>query len=217
MKKENFKNMVGANPCVHPMAGLITSRIMTMMITLIICLLIISCGGGKKNDASTATDVETLIEEQVKESATQTEITASNWQREIKKCFGMDIEVPQGWSFDNVRTYFDGEIVIVLFARENDDDAAKPSEIANSIFNITKAISTEGNFSVDVNSETYKVSKGTEYENFDQTRIGNVSFFGEEYINSFWYYKNGGIKVVNLDCDKGDKFSIKLEISKISI
>ncbi|MCL2041079.1 MAG: hypothetical protein FWG84_03445 [Bacteroidales bacterium] len=194
------------------------------LIALTISVVMSSCGGGNKNNLPTTADgkidADALIEQQMQESATQTDITAANWQSEVKKRFGIDLAVPQGWSFSDVRTYWSGETVIVIFDR-GDDNPTKPSEISTTIFNATQAISSEGNFNVDVTindaGTSGSTSKGKVYDNFKETQLGG-SFFGEEYINAFWYYKKDGVKVVSLDCDtNGEKFVVKFEMSKVTI
>jgi hypothetical protein len=209
MTKANFKQIVRAD-AIRPIVKTHCNASL-VMIALIIGLVMVSCGGGGNNN-----NAATMVEQQQEASAKQTEITADNWQREIKKRFGIDLAVPQGWSFADVRVYFSGETVLVIFNREN-DNAEKPQDIASKIFDASKAISSDGNFSVDVNSETYKVSKGKVYEAFRDSQVGNVDFFGEEYINAFWYYKKDGVKLISLDCDKGNKFVVKFEISKITV
>ncbi|MCL2097862.1 MAG: hypothetical protein FWH23_03780 [Bacteroidales bacterium] len=184
------------------------------LIVLAIGLMSVSCGGGGGKNPEKI-DAEALVKEQMDASAKQSEITAANWQSEVKKRFGIALDLPQGWSFSDVRMYFSGDIVIVIFNQDN-DDATKPNIIAESIFNATKAISTEGNFNVDIDSENYKVSKGTVYENFEESNMG-IKMLGEDYINAFWYYKKDGIKVVSLDHDSKGKFVVKFEISKITI
>ena len=199
MTKKNFKNSV---------------------IALAIGLIMISCGGGsKKNDIPTTADgkidAAAVVKQQMEEAAQQTEITAANWQSEVKKRFGVDLSIPQGWTFAAVNVYWSGETVVISFDRES-DDATQPRAIASTIFNTTKALSTEGNFIVDVDSESYKVSKGKVYDSFDELEPVN-KFFGEDYINSYWYYVQNGVKVVTLDCDKDKKFVVKFEVSKITI
>ena len=194
-------------------------NIRMMMTMFVIGLVAVSCGsGGGKTTPDGKIDAEALVKEQLKEAAAQTEITAENWQSVIKKRFGTDIDIPQGWVFSNVKSYFSGETVIVVFKQE-DDEATKPREIARTIFNAVKAISSEGNFEVDVKineaGTSGTTSKGRVYETYDECDAVS-SFLGEDYINGFWYYVKDGVKVVTLGADKG-YFSVKFEISKVRI
>ena len=193
------------------------------VIALAIGLLMVSCSGGSSNKGIPTTkdgkiDAEAVIAQQIKESATQTEITAANWQSVVKSRFGIDLAVPQGWAFSDVRSYFSGETVIVIFKQEG-DDATHPREIARTIFNAVKAVSSEGNFEVDVKineaGTSGTTSKGKVYETYDNCDIAS-KLLGEDYINGFWYYVKNGIKVVTLGSDKG-KFSVKFEFSKVTI
>ena len=186
------------------------------VIALTIGLVMFSCSGGSKKGKI---DAEAFVEQQLKESAEQTEITAANWQSVVKKRFGIDLAVPSGWVFSDVRSYFSGETVIIIFNQEG-ENAAKPREIATKIFNTTQTISSEGNFNIDVNineaGTSGTTSKGKVYENFGETQVMSGSFFGEDYINAFWYYKKDGVKLASLDSDNG-RFIVKFEISKVNL
>jgi hypothetical protein len=194
-----------------------TVNVKTALISLLIGFVMISCGGGSgKKDGKI--DAEAIVKQQIKEAATQTEITEANWQNVIKKRFGVELAVPQGWTFTDVKSYFDGKTVIVNFKQEG-DNAALPRDIAQTIFAAVKDISTEGNFNVDVkiNAEgtSGTTSKGTVYESYEQCDPTN-KFLGEQYINGFWYYVKDGVKVVTLGSDKG-VFVVKFEISQVKI
>jgi hypothetical protein len=171
---------------------------------------------GKPKDGKI--DAAQAVKEALGKSSAQTEITAANWQSVIKKRFGIDLTTPQGWLFSDVKAYFSGETVLVIF-ESGGDNAAKPRDIARTIFDATKAISSEGNFNVDIHSNeaatSVSITKSKVWDTFDENQPV-VKMFGEDYINAFWYYKKDGIKVVNVNCDKG-KFVVKFEISKISI
>jgi hypothetical protein len=192
-----------------------TVNFKTVLTVLVIISVTVSCGGGKKDGK---TDPETLAGKQMKEAAAQTEITETNWQSIIKKRFGVELAVPQGWTFTDVKAYFDGKTVIVNF-KQGGDSATLPRDIAQTIFDAVKDISTEGNFNVDVkiNAEgtSGTTSKGKVYETYEQCDPVN-KFLGEQYINSFWYYVKDGVKVVTLGSDKG-VFSVKFEISPVKL
>jgi hypothetical protein len=71
---------------------------------IIACLAVVmtACGGGSgKKDGKI--DAEAIVEQQIKESASQTEINKDNWQSLIKKRFGVELAVPQGWIFTDVK------------------------------------------------------------------------------------------------------------------
>ncbi|MDR1811089.1 MAG: hypothetical protein LBR34_11935 [Prevotella sp.] len=188
---------------------------------LIIGLLTVSCGGGsgKGNDIPLTEDgkidAEAVIKQQLKEGEEQTKVTPGNWKSVIKDEFGIDVDVPQGWTFKDVKAYWNGETIVVLFEKES-DDAFHPRNAATRIFDATKAVSAEGNFLVDVNTETYKTSKGTVYNSFDEN-FPSSKMLGSEFIATFWYFTyKGKVKVVNIDSDDG-KLSFKFEHSKVTI
>ncbi|MDR1811028.1 MAG: hypothetical protein LBR34_11625 [Prevotella sp.] len=193
----------------------------TGLMAAAIGLAVISCGGGSgKDNALPMTedgkiDAEALIKQQLEESEKQTEITAENWKSVIKNGFGIDVAVPQGWSFKDVKSYWNGETVIVLFTR-NGDNAADPRNAAAAIFDATKAVSPEGNFIVDIDVDTYKTTKGKAYDSFDENYPPN-KIAGGDFIATYWYYSyKGKLKVVNIDSDDG-RLSFKFEHSKVTI
>lgn len=184
-----------------------------------IVLIMVSCDDGNQKSEFPDTkdekiDTDVVIKQLKKKSTKKEEITVANWHNEIKKRFGLDISVPQGWSFSDVKDYWSNETVIISF-KQDSDKALKPIAIAESIFNATQTLSSDGNFNIDINAKTNKVSKGQVYENFNQTIVGG-KMFGRNYINALWYYKKDGVKVASLDNDK-DTFVIKLEYSRISV
>jgi len=215
MKRVDFKNREEAHPC----GCAIVNLSIRMMMMIVIGLIVVSCGGGKKTKDGKI-DAEAVIEQQMKEDDMQIEVTTENWQNVVKSRFGIDLAVPKGWAINDVKSYFSGKTVIIIFNREG-DGAANPREIATTIFYAVQAISSEGNFNVDVKMNEAGTSgttlKGKVYDDFEQSQVVSGSFFGEDYINAFWYYIKDGVKIVNLDCDKGDKFIVKFEISNITI
>jgi hypothetical protein len=117
-----------------------------------------------------------------------------------------------------VKKYFGNDIVIIYFDKTS-DDAASEADVLKTLLDATKAASSEGNFDVNINSETYQVTKGKIYESIEDiyNPKSNESFgLGDSYINEYWYYKYSGVKVLTFNTNEG-KMSIKFEKSKISL
>ncbi|MDR0421249.1 MAG: hypothetical protein LBH30_07380 [Prevotellaceae bacterium] len=176
-----------------------------------------ACGGNSSKNNTEKQNAEKFVEEVMNDAAQQTEINANNWQQTVKKVFGVDIACPNGWSFKDVKTYFSGDIVIV-YMEKIAEDAESEIEVCKTLFEATQAASSEGNFNVDVDSETYRVFKGQIYENFDDIYNSDKYAFigGDGFVSEFWYYKYSGVKVLTFGTDKG-QMAIKFEKSKISV
>jgi hypothetical protein len=168
-----------------------------------------SCGGGKPKNA------EQIIEAAISESAKQTEVTESNWQSQIKKQFAVDIAVPAGWTFNKVLSYPSMGILMVAFT-QTDDNAASGLEVLKTVFDATKAASSEGCYLINTDSETHALFIDKQYETADDVCKPEHTF-GGTFIAEFWYYTlNGKSKVVNFDYDAGKKsMSVKFEHSKL--
>jgi hypothetical protein len=179
------------------------------MIALAIGLCLASCGGGKQKNA------EQKIEEAIRESAEQTEVTENNWQSQIKKQFAVDIPVPDGWTFNSVRSYPSMGIVIVAFT-QTDDNAVSGLDALKTVFDATKAASSEGCYLINTDSETMSVFIDKKYETVDDVCKPEHTF-GGTFIGTFWYYTlDGKSKVANFDYDKDKKsMSVKFEHSKL--
>lgn len=134
------------------------------------------------SDGKTAMERKALYEESKK----QGELIANDLQGEIKKLFGIDFVVPNGWSVSDAWSSREGKIVSVSFKSES-KSTSKPSEFATMIFKATESISPNGN----------TVVNDGFIERIEQSHIAN---FGEKDYNKVsWYYERDIATVVHID------------------
>ena len=192
-----------------------TSIFINSMIALAIALVMVSCGGsGSKQTDGKKTDVEAAKE--LVSKAEDKSITADNWQKVVKKEFGIDLAIPNGWKFNQVKalTFSDNLITILIKFEKTDDNATPVSETAKTLFDRTNALSSEGNFYIDVDINNGKMSKGETYATFDACFKPDDFFDGVTGLETLWYYKDAsGIKLVDISAKKG-LLTVKLEFNK---
>ncbi|MDR1729266.1 MAG: hypothetical protein LBR52_01230 [Prevotellaceae bacterium] len=168
------------------------------VIALTIALAFTACNskGGKQPDEAAAGQVEAVS------SAEPEEVNESNWRKVVKTDFGIDLAAPQGWSFSDVKSYFNGQKVVVTFKQEG-ENAAKPREIATAVFNATKAISTKGNFAVEAKIDEEGNGSSTTKACKDYNDCDPVNELLGEDISSQWYFEKDGRKSVSIGCADG--------------
>ncbi len=161
-------------------------------LTALIIVTACNSKGGKQPGEAAAGQAETVS------SAEPKDVNEGNWQEVVKTDFGIDLAAPQGWSFSNVKSYFNGQKVVVTFKQEG-ENAVKPREIATAVFNATKAISTEGNFAVEAKTDEEGNGSSTTKAYNDYNDCDPVNeLLGEDIISSQWYFEKDGRKSVSI-------------------
>jgi hypothetical protein len=185
------------------------------LIAVAIVLFAVSCGGGgNKQAAGKKTDVEAAKDLAAK--AEDKSVTADNWQKVVKKEFGVDLAVPDGWKFSQVKalSFSETNILLMISFEKAGDNAAKVSETARALFDRTKALSTEGIFLIDVNNNSTSLAKGETFETFDDRFTPSLMHDDVDKIDTYWYYKDAvGIKLVDVSAKNGN-LRVKLEFDK---
>jgi hypothetical protein len=161
-----------------------------------------SGSGGKQTGEETAQQAAT------EQAATSThaeskEVTQSNWQEVVKADFGIDFPALQGWTFSDVKSYLDGEKVVVTY-KQDGEKAAKPREIAASFFNATKAISPKGNFAVEATIDEKGNGSSTTKAYTDYNDCDPVNeLLGEDFVSAQWFFEKDGRKSISIGCTDG--------------
>jgi hypothetical protein len=147
MKKVNFKNSV---------------------IALAIGLVTVSCGGGntnKQNGTATETKPETKTEQAASNNETR------DWQGIIKKNWGADIVMPNGWTTEKVNLDEANGKVYHVEVELNVGGTASAMDFLNTVFEATKAVAANGNHEVGVNAQTYSSIEGVTYDTADDALL----------------------------------------------
>ena len=206
MTRIDFKNRKDA---------FISAMRVVMMATAIGAVMVSCGGGGNQQSAGKKTDVEAAQELVAK--AEDKSVTADNWQAFVKKEFGVDIAVPDGWKFNQVNALNFSETIITILIRfeKAGENAAKVSETARSLFDRTKALSSDGIFLIDVDVNGGGMKKGETFATFDDRFKPSMMYDGVSDIETYWYYKTSdGIKLVDVSAEKG-RMTVKVEFNKV--
>ena len=198
----------------------ILSKAWAVLAVLFVATALVSCGSGNSGQDSgkkiDAQDALKQLESEIKE------LSADNWHPYVKKEYGIDAAAPSGWKFLRANTLSLGsknETILIVFETSG-AEFMKVSDAAKNLFDQSKAISSsQGNFLVDVDSETYKVSKGKVFNSFEDVFTPNTLYNGVDEIGSeYWYYvgKDGATRCITVNAKKG-QLSFKFEKSLINI
>ena len=79
------------------------------------------------------------------DNGNNTELTAANWQETLEDTYGVDFNLPSGWSFKEGDTENDGSHT-VKFTTATDNFEAASTALAESVFDMTNAASADGNY-----------------------------------------------------------------------
>jgi hypothetical protein len=196
----------------------IISKAWMVLTILFVATALVSCGSGSGNSGK-----KINAEEAMKQLASEIkELSADNWHPYVKKEFGIDAAIPSGWKFLRTSTLSLGsqnEVVLIIFETSG-SEFMKAADAAKNLFDQSKAISSsEGNFLVDVDSDTYKVSKGKVFNSFEDVFTPSTLYNGVDEIGSeYWYYvgKDGVTRCITVNAKKG-QMSFKFEKSLIKI
>ena len=189
---------------------------MAMIAIFAIALVMISCGGG--NSSNNASDKKTDTEA-TKEVATKAEsksVNVDNWQAFVKKEFGVDLAIPNGWKFSQVReaSFSENNVTLLVMFEKAGENAVAVSETAKSLFDQTNALSTEGIFLIDVSNSSSTMKKGETFATFDDRFKPSMMYDGVSDIETYWYYKAADVvKCVDISAKKG-RMRIKFDYDK---
>jgi hypothetical protein len=139
-----------------------------------------SCGGGsKQNAAQTGGEVKTEAAKP-KGGTSLKEVNDNNWQAVIKANFGVDIQIPAGWSFKEV--YSPNKVNnLKLFLNIGEGTTGEAE--AKRIFEATKALSPQGNYKASANWEAETVSAGDAVND-----ISEADKFKDSDVEATWAY-----------------------------
>jgi hypothetical protein len=159
-----------------------TKVIFLRNVAIVACLAVMTaCGGGSKQNAAQQGDSENTTEAAKPKGGTSLkELNDNNWQAVIKANFGVDIQIPAGWSFKEV--YSPNKVNnLKLFL--NIGEGATGEAEAKRIFETTKALSPQGNYKANANWEAEIVSAGDVVND-----ISEVDAFNDSDVMATWAY-----------------------------
>jgi hypothetical protein len=136
-----------------------------------------SCGGNasKKQSADTATETATETKAPARGGTELKSVNESNWQATVKANFGVDVAVPQGWTLKNVTSPNNvNNLTLVMTTGEGTTAEAE----GRRLFDATKALSPDGNYKAEIDSNTAQVSAGDAIADFADVNSGGA----------IWYY-----------------------------
>jgi len=185
MKRVNFKNS---------------------MVALAIVLVMVSCGGGSGNkQADSKKDAVEAATELVGKAESKG-VTVDNWQEFVKKEFGVNFSVPDGWKFSQVNALSLSEtnVTLLITFEKAGDNASAVSATAKALFDQTKALSSDGIFLIDVDINSGAMKKGQTFATFEERFKPTLMYDGISDMETYWYYKvSDVIKLVDISTEKG--------------
>jgi hypothetical protein len=133
-----------------------------------------SCGGKQQGETTKA---ETAKPEG---GTSLKELNDNNWQAVIKANFGIDIQIPAGWSFKEV---YSPNKVNNLKLLLNIGEGTTGEVEAKRIFDTTKALSPQGNYKANANWKAETISSGDAIND-----ISEVDAFNDSNVMATWAY-----------------------------
>jgi hypothetical protein len=123
-----------------------TGKLVAIALLASIAMFAVSCGGNAKKkaaDGATETATETKATPAKGGAVALKDVNESNWQAAVKSNFGLDVPVPDGWSFKSVESP-NGRTNLKLFL--NIGGATTGEAMGKQLFEATKALSSHGNY-----------------------------------------------------------------------
>jgi hypothetical protein len=138
---------------------------MVMIATLAIGLVMVSCGGGNSNKQSGSATATKTEMQAATSGTTLKELNDNNWQSVVKANFGLDLQIPAGWSFKSVISLNRvNNLELMLTTGEGTTGADE----CKRLFEATKALSQHGNYKNNPNWEAETVSAGDAISDFSK-------------------------------------------------
>ena len=187
------------------------------VIALAIGLIMVSCGDGGSNQQGDGKKTDIEAAQELVSKAEDKSVTADNWQAFVKKEFGVDFAVPNGWKFIQVNalSFSETNVTLLIAFEKTGDNAANVSETAQALFDQTKALSSEGIFLIDVSNSSETMGKGQTFATFDERFKPTPMYDGVSDIETYWYYKvSDVIKMVDISAEKG-RMRVKFDYDKV--
>jgi hypothetical protein len=142
----------------------------------------VSCGGNASKKQSeepvTETATETKAEAANSGAVALKDVSADNWQAAVKSNFGVEVTVPQGWSFKSVRSP-NGQTNLMLLLTTGDGTTAEAE--GRRLFEATKALSPHGNYKGTPDWENDKVSAGDAVADFADVNAGGTGWISAQW------------------------------------
>jgi hypothetical protein len=157
-------------------------KISTIIITASLGALLAGCGdsGDSKAEGKASAAKSAPAKSGGK---TLRDIGEDNWQKMIKDTFGLDIVLPEGWSFKSVKSLNGvNNADLVLFIGE--DAATTGPAFAKLLFDATQSTSPHGNYKAKINPDLETVSADNAIEEFKSVH-GNEN---DHYVTAAWNY-----------------------------
>ena len=155
-------------------------KVTNSVIALTIGVVMVSCGGGgNKQPSGTASETKTE-QTTANVGTTLKDLTDNNWQAVIKANFGIDLAVPAGWTFKEVRS---PNRVNNLILEMTIGGGTTGEAEGKRLFEATKALSPHGNYKNNVNWEAETVSAGDGISDF-----GKAGSFSDGFVSASWSF-----------------------------
>jgi hypothetical protein len=157
-------------------------RNVAIMIACLAVTMMTACnsGGSKQNAAQQGDSEKTTEAAKPKGGTSLKEVNENNWRAVIKSNFGVDIQIPANWSFKEV--YSPNKVNnLKLFLNIGAGTTGEAE--AKRIFEMTKALSPQGNYKASANWEAETVSAGDAIND-----ISEADKFKDSDVMATWAY-----------------------------
>jgi hypothetical protein len=156
------------------------------------CLAVMTaCSGGNKQNAAQQGDSKNTAETAKPKGGTSLkEVNDNNWQAVIQANYGVDLKLPEGWSFKEVST-LNGVSNVKLFLTIGGGETGE--SFGRKLFETTKTLSPHGNYKSRVNPDANTVEADNAISDFNSVNAGSAT----DIIAKWNYTFNGRMVQLN--------------------
>ncbi|MDR0541037.1 MAG: hypothetical protein LBH19_02365 [Dysgonamonadaceae bacterium] len=156
-----------------------------------IMMFAVSCnsGGSKQNAAQSGGEVKTETAKP-KGGTSLKEVNDNNWQAVLQANYGVDLKLPEGWSFKEVST-LNGVSNVKLFLTIGGGETGE--SFGRKLFETTKTLSPHGNYKSRVNPDANTIEADNAISDFNSANAGSTT----DIIAKWNYTFNGRMVQLN--------------------